>query len=104
MTISDDIKRICRGPAAVLGVIALAVFNISACATRRDELADNAAVIHNVCALLDKHAELDPPNVINVETRDHVVYLSGFVSARCEQARSAPAEVLPSRALKEASL
>ena len=79
MTISNG-KRNCPNPAGVIGVIALTLFHISACATGRDEIADNARVTRNVRALLAHHAELGPPNLIYVQTLDHVVYLTGFVS------------------------
>jgi hypothetical protein len=80
MTISNDTKS-CPNPASVIGVIALILFHISACVTRGDEVADNAQVTRDVRALLAQHAELGPPNLIYVETLDHVVYLTGLVSA-----------------------
>jgi hypothetical protein len=40
-----------------------------------------AKITTNVQGLFDKHPELGPPNLISVQTRDHVVYLSGEVSA-----------------------
>jgi osmotically-inducible protein OsmY len=80
MTISNG-KRSFPNPASVIGVTALTLFHISACATSRDEIADNAQVTRNVRAVLAQHAELGPPNLIYVQTLDHVVYLTGFVSA-----------------------
>jgi osmotically-inducible protein OsmY len=41
----------------------------------------DAKVTTNVQTLFDQHPELGPPNLINVQTLDHVVYLSGEVSA-----------------------
>jgi osmotically-inducible protein OsmY len=41
----------------------------------------DAKVTTNVQTLFDQHAELGPPNLIRVQTRDGVVYLSGMVSA-----------------------
>ena len=41
----------------------------------------DANVTANVQALLDQHPELGPPNSIDVQTLDHVVYLNGQVSA-----------------------
>jgi BON domain len=82
--------------ASVLAVIALVLLNISACAIRRDESAENARVTRDVRALLAQHAELGPPNLIYVQTLDHVVYLTGFVSegtmrtTASEVARAAP--------------
>ena len=81
MTISNDIKALYRGLPAVFGTIALAVFEISACATTPQEAADDASITSNVRTLLGQHPELGPPNDIDVETKDHVVYLSGEVSA-----------------------
>ena len=79
MTTSDG-QRNCQNPAGIIGVIALTLFNISACATRGDAK-DNAEVTRNVHALLAQHAELGAPNRIHVQTLDHVVYLTGIVSA-----------------------
>jgi len=76
-----DGQRNCQNLAGVIGVIALTLFNISACATRGDAIGDNAKVTRNVNALLAQHAELGPPNLIYVQTLDHVVYLTGTVSA-----------------------
>jgi hypothetical protein len=69
VTISNG-KRSCPNPASVIGVIALTLFHISACATRSGEMGDNAQVTRNVRALLAQHAELGPPNLIYVETLD----------------------------------
>jgi osmotically-inducible protein OsmY len=41
----------------------------------------DAKITTNVQALFQQHRELGPPNLINVQTLDHVVYLSGEVSA-----------------------
>ena len=41
----------------------------------------DANVTANVQALFDQHPELGPPNSIDVQTLDHVVYLNGFVAA-----------------------
>jgi osmotically-inducible protein OsmY len=41
----------------------------------------DANVTANVHALLDQHPELGPPNSIDVQTLDHVVYLNGMVAA-----------------------
>jgi osmotically-inducible protein OsmY len=42
----------------------------------------DAQITTNVQALFQQHPDLAPPNLINVRTLDHVVYLSGEVSAR----------------------
>jgi osmotically-inducible protein OsmY len=41
----------------------------------------DAKITTNVQTLFDQHAELGPPNLIRVRTRNGVVYLSGVVSA-----------------------
>jgi osmotically-inducible protein OsmY len=41
----------------------------------------DAKITTNVRTLFGQHPELGPPNLINVRTLDHVVYLSGEVSA-----------------------
>ena len=41
----------------------------------------DAKITTNVQALFQQHPDLGPPNLIRVETRDSVVYLSGVVSA-----------------------
>jgi hypothetical protein len=41
----------------------------------------DAKITTNVQTQLDKHTELGAPHSINVQTLDHVVYLSGEVSA-----------------------
>ena len=70
MTTSDG-QRNCQNPAAVIGVIALTLLNISGCATRGDAIGDNDKVTRNVQALLVQHAELGPPNRIQIG-RAHV--------------------------------
>jgi len=47
--------------------------------------AGDAKVTANVHALLDRHPELGPPNAIDVQTLDHVVYLDGFVNTGFER-------------------
>jgi osmotically-inducible protein OsmY len=79
MTIRND-KHSRPNRTGVIAVIGLTLLQISACATRRDEIGDNAQVTRDVRALLAQHAELGPPNLIYVQTLDHVVYLTGFVS------------------------
>jgi osmotically-inducible protein OsmY len=39
----------------------------------------DAKITADVRALFDQHPELEPPNLINIRTLDHVVYLSGLV-------------------------
>jgi osmotically-inducible protein OsmY len=44
----------------------------------------DAKITADVRALFDQHPELEPPNLINVQTLDHVVYLSGLVDTDLE--------------------
>jgi len=56
----------------------------------------DAKTTANVQALFDQHPDLGPPNSIDVQTLNNVVYLHGFVSAGLESrtaesiAREAP--------------
>ena len=54
------------------------------CATERTcgaaGCSGDAKITSNVQALIDQHPDLGPPNSINVQTLDHVVYLNGLVS------------------------
>jgi len=56
---------------------------LAGCATGRmsglDNSPDDTKITKNVEALIDKHPELTPPEEINVQTGNHVVYLSGLV-------------------------
>jgi osmotically-inducible protein OsmY len=58
---------------------------LAGCATNRKcesgGCSGDAKITTNVQTLFDQHAELGPPNLITVQTRDRVVYLSGVVSA-----------------------
>ena len=56
------------------------------------ECVSDAKITTNVEAQLNRYPELGPPNLISVETRDRVVYLSGSVSAG-EQRRTAESVV-----------
>jgi osmotically-inducible protein OsmY len=42
-----------------------------------------------VQALFDRHPALQPPNMISIQTLDHVVYLNGFVDTGMEQSLAA---------------
>jgi osmotically-inducible protein OsmY len=41
---------------------------------------EDASIAANVQAVIDQHPDLGPPNLIYVDVRDHVVYLSGLVN------------------------
>ena len=59
----------------------------------------DAQITAEVQALFDKHPALQPPNFIDIQTLDHVVYLYGLVDTGREQilaadvAREAPGVV-----------
>jgi osmotically-inducible protein OsmY len=73
---------------------------LQGCATYKDcgleGCAGDAKITDNVQTLFDQHPELGPPNSIEVQTLDRVVYLDGFVSAGLDRstaesvARQAP--------------
>ena len=77
--------RIC---AAIGGLILLS--DLSGCATF-DKCGfggcpGDAKITANVQAQFRQDADLGPPNLLNVETLDHVVYLSGLVSSGLQRA------------------
>ncbi|MHB8478051.1 MAG: BON domain-containing protein [Steroidobacteraceae bacterium] len=49
----------------------------------------DAEITAQVQALFVKHPELEPPNLIHVQTLDHVVYLTGLVDTDLEQQMAA---------------
>jgi hypothetical protein len=54
---------------------------LSGCAAESSgERMTDHKITANVQAMINKHPDVGPPDSIHVETRDHVVYLSGFVS------------------------
>jgi osmotically-inducible protein OsmY len=54
---------------------------VSGCATDQsgDKMTD-AKITTAVRAQINQHSDVGPPDSVRVETREHVVYLSGFVS------------------------
>src|ERR1700691_6392861 len=66
------------------GSIVLMLIGLSGCATYEkcgiEGCAGDRKITANIRAALDQHPELGPPNSINVETVNHVVYLTGHVS------------------------
>jgi len=62
--------------------VAAATLVLGCAAERNSEIvgsADDANITAKVKAALSQHPDLGPPNAIYVETRHHVVYLSGLV-------------------------
>jgi osmotically-inducible protein OsmY len=68
--------------------VAIMAGALQGCATYKDcgfgGCTGDANITANVQTLFDQHPELGPPNSINVQTLDHVVYLDGFVGAGLE--------------------
>jgi osmotically-inducible protein OsmY len=69
----------------IMGAISMAaaLMGLAGCATEREcasaGCAGDAQITTNVQSLFDEHPEIGTE--VNVRTLDHVVYLSGFVSA-----------------------
>jgi osmotically-inducible protein OsmY len=61
---------------------------LQGCATYKDcgfaGCTGDAKITANVQTLFNQHPDLGPPNSIQVQTLDHVVYLHGFVGAGLE--------------------
>src|ERR1700722_2544645 len=81
------------------GTVALILMGLTGCATYEkcglEGCPGDAKITANVQAAFDHHPDLGPPNSINVETLNHVVYLSGVVSEgnMSETAESAAHEI-----------
>lgn len=59
-----------------VAVAMLLVQPLFGCALERED----SRIKSDVQALIDQHPDLRPPNLIYVDVRDHVVYLSGLVN------------------------
>jgi osmotically-inducible protein OsmY len=91
MRTTKSIQRSSSRPAAtavrILAVIggSILLSNLYGCATfdkcGSAGCAGDAKTTANVEAQFRQHAELSPPNLLTVQTLDHVVYLSGLVSS-----------------------
>jgi len=46
---------------------------------------DDQRITRDVLALLNQHPALEPPNLVQVQTLDHVVYLNGLVDTDLER-------------------
>jgi osmotically-inducible protein OsmY len=66
------------------GSIIFMLIGLSGCATYEkcgiEGCAGDRQITANVHAAFDQHPELGEPNLINVQTVNHVVYLTGHVS------------------------
>ena len=57
------------------------VGTLSGCATESGgEKMSDEKITANVQAMINQHPDVGPPDSVRVETRDHVVYLNGYVS------------------------
>jgi osmotically-inducible protein OsmY len=67
------------------GTLVLILIGLSGCATFEkcgvEGCAGDSKITANVNAAFAQHPELGEPNSINVQTTNHVVYLTGSVSA-----------------------
>lgn len=73
-------------------LIALAASSLAGCAVvsaytkcGRHGCAGDAAITAEVHSLFNQHPAIDPPNQIDVQTFDHVVYLYGLVDTDAER-------------------
>jgi osmotically-inducible protein OsmY len=69
--------------ALMLSVVHSASATIRKCDS--NDCSDDAKIAIDVQQLLDRHAELGPPNSIQVQSRGHVVYLHGIVDTGLEK-------------------
>ena len=82
--------RLAKLPAAVAAVIWLAV--LPGCAVYETYqkcgfggCPDDQRITRDVRALFTQHPALEPPNLIDVQTLNHVVYLNGLVDTDLER-------------------
>jgi osmotically-inducible protein OsmY len=72
-------------PLYALALVLILTGALPGCATygkcTSGDCSDDAKITANVHTQLSQHAELEAPNLIDVQTLDHVVYLSGQVSS-----------------------
>src|SRR5271170_5490480 len=60
---------------------AAVLWTLSGCATETSgEMMTDEKITANVQAMINQHPDVGPPDSVRVETRDHVVYLNGYVS------------------------
>jgi osmotically-inducible protein OsmY len=78
----------CRGFFAVTSATILAA-SLCGCAAYRkcgfSGCPGDAKITAEVGALFNQYPELEPPNVLSVQTLDHVVYLTGQVNTDTER-------------------
>jgi osmotically-inducible protein OsmY len=68
----------------VVAIGAILASGLQGCATYKDcgfsGCAGDTKITADIRTLFNQHPELGPPDSIQVQTLDHVVYLNGFVS------------------------
>ena len=86
----ESFARLRRGAAKAF--VALSVLCLSGCATYATYqkcgfggCPGDAAITEDVRALFERHPALEPPNLVNIQTLDRVVYLSGVVDTDLER-------------------
>ena len=88
MSLRNPMKRPGPSPALVFACAILLTGVLPGCTTFRkcgfSGCAGDADITAQVRTLLSQHA-LQPPNLIQVQTLDHVVYLSGLVNSDTER-------------------
>ena len=72
-------------PLYALALVLILTGALPGCATygkcTSGDCSDDAKMTANIRTQLNQHAELEAPNLIGVQTLNHVVYLSGEVSS-----------------------
>jgi osmotically-inducible protein OsmY len=86
----------------ISSALTVALGFLSGCATEgkcgSEGCSGDAKITAKVQSLINQHRELGPPNAIYVQTLDHVVYLTGTVSAG-EMSRTAESVALTAPAV-----
>jgi osmotically-inducible protein OsmY len=67
----------------ISGAALAALLALGGCATvgtcERNRCAEDQAITARVRSLFDQHPAIETPNIVSVETIDHIVYLDGLV-------------------------
>jgi|SRR5450759_590256 osmotically-inducible protein OsmY len=73
----------------VRGLTVILIFALPACAVYRKcgfaGCPGDSKITAEVRTLFDQHPALEPPNLVQVQTLDHVVYLTGQVNTELER-------------------
>ncbi len=89
MSLRNPMKRPGQSPALVLAFAILLTGVLSGCTTFEkcglSGCPGDADITAQVNKLLAQHPALQPPNLIQVQTVNHVVYLSGLVDTDFQQ-------------------